>query len=93
MVKHAAESTQSYVEKSRGWAALQLILGEKSQHLVHDETGVAQPTISKISRLTALPSRRAAIRFQEVYAIGVTWWDEPPTAEQRRALKILNSAA
>lgn len=74
------------VEKSRGWAALMLLLRGKTQHEVHGECGVPQPSLSKIVNLTKLPGRVDALRLHR-YGIEVAWWDEPPTAEQTQELE------
>jgi cell division inhibitor SulA len=74
------------VDKSRGWAALMLLLREKTQHGIHAECGVLQSSLSKIVNLTKLPSRVDALRLLR-YGIEVGWWDVPPTARQRRELK------
>lgn len=74
------------VEKSRGWAALMLLLKTKTQHELHDECEVPQPSLSKIVNLTKLPGRIDALRLRR-YGIEVEWWDEPPTDEQLRELE------
>lgn len=62
-----------------------LLLKGKTQHEIHDECGVPQPSLSKIVNLTKLPSRVDALRLLR-YGIEVDWWDVPPTAEQVQAL-------
>lgn len=62
-----------------------LLLKGKTQHEVHAECGVPQPSLSKIVNLTKLPSRVDALRLLP-YGIEVAWWDVPPTSEQVEAL-------
>ena len=92
MVERAKKQKQNPVDKSRGWAALRLVLVGKSQHEVAAETGVFQSTVSKLVGLLALASRRDALALWRAYAIEVAWWDEPPTQSQLRALKALEAA-
>ncbi len=77
---------QRQVAKSRGWAALLLLLRTKTQHEIHGECGVPQPSLSKIVNLAKLPGRVDALRLHR-YGIEVAWWDEPPTPEQMRELE------
>jgi cell division inhibitor SulA len=58
-----------------------LLLKDKTQHEIHAECAVPQPSLSKIVNLTKLPSRVDALRLLR-YGIEVGWWDVPPTAEQ-----------
>jgi transcriptional regulator with XRE-family HTH domain len=82
-----AKPAPRQVAKSRGWAALMLLLqAGKSQHDVHRETHVSQPSLSKIVNLTKLPSRIDALRLLQ-YGIEVDWWDVPPTDEQVQQLE------
>lgn len=62
-----------------------LLLKGKSQHEIHAECGVPQPSLSKIVNLIKLPSRVDALRLLK-YGIEVAWWDVPPTTEQVEAL-------
>jgi len=77
---------QREVSKSRGWAALVLLLREKTQHEIHDECGVHQSSLSKFVNLTKLPGRVDALRLLR-YGIEVAWWDVPPTKAQLRELE------
>jgi cell division inhibitor SulA len=62
-----------------------LLLKTKSQHEIHAECGIHQPSLSKIVNLVKLPSRVDALRLHR-YGIEVGWWDVPPTEEQIEAL-------
>jgi hypothetical protein len=85
-VTERSEKPMRLVDKSRGWAALMLLLRVQSQHDLCRECGVLQPSMSKIVNLTKLPSRVDALRLKQ-YGIEVDWWDIPPTAEQLRELE------
>lgn len=79
-------ATAQKVARSRAWAALVILLTEKSQHAVADESGVRQSTISKVVNLQRIPGRVDALRFKALYGWEVEWWDVPPTAAQERVL-------
>jgi len=62
-----------------------LLLKSRTQHEIHAECGVPQPSLSKIVNLTKLMSRVDSLRLHR-YGIEVAWWDVPPTASQVEAL-------
>lgn len=63
-----------------------ILLRGKTQHEIHAECAVPQPSLSKIVNLTKLPGRIDSLRLLR-YGIEIGWWDVPPTAKQLRELE------